>query len=98
VLRTRPSQEIVAAFSDQLQREVGTKAVDPGDVLPEQREQRQADIKGQPVDLIGSPTRRWQGFAIVTATDAEFLQDGFDPDVAGQNLLVISIIEGKCLF
>ena len=29
----------------------------------------------------------------MAATDAEFLQDGLDPDVAGQNLLVVSIIE-----
>ena len=56
MLCTRPGGKVVAAFSDQLQREVGTKAVDPGDVLPEQREQRRANVEGQPVDLIGSPT------------------------------------------
>ena len=36
--------------------------------------------------------------ALVAATDAEFLQDGFDPHVAGRNLLVVSIVEGKRLF
>ena len=33
----------------------------------------------------------------MTATDAEFLQDGFDPDVAGRYLLVVGVVEGKCL-
>lgn len=36
---------VVAAFSDQLQREVRTDAVDRGDALPEQREQRHADVR-----------------------------------------------------
>ena len=38
MLCTRPGGEVVAAFSDQLQGEVRTKAVDPSDVLPKQRE------------------------------------------------------------
>jgi hypothetical protein len=29
--------------------------------------------------------------------DAQFLQHGFDPDVAGRCHLVISIVEGECL-
>ena len=45
MLRTWPRGKIVAAFSDQLQREVRTEAVDRGDVLSEQREQRLADVK-----------------------------------------------------
>ena len=52
----RPGGEVVAAFSDQLQREVRTEAVDLSDVLSEQREERRADIEGQPVRLISSST------------------------------------------
>ena len=40
-----PRGEVVAALSDQLQREVRTEAVDRGDVLSEQREQRLADVE-----------------------------------------------------
>ena len=54
MLGASPSQEVKcfalgheesAAFSDQLQREVRTEAVDCGDVLSEQREQRLADVE-----------------------------------------------------
>src|SRR6267143_4784929 len=49
----------VATFCDQLQREVGAEAVDRGDVLSEQPEQRRADVESQGVRLIGSvPTPR----------------------------------------
>ena len=49
----------VAAFCDQLQREVRTEAVDRGDVLPEQPKQRRADVESQSVRLIDSvPTPR----------------------------------------
>ena len=59
MLCTWPRGEVVAAFSDQLQREVRTEAVDRGDVLFEQREQRLADVESQSVRLIGSiPTPR----------------------------------------
>lgn len=34
----------------------------------------------------------------MVATDAELPQDGFDPDVTGQNLLVVNIVEGERLF
>ena len=54
MLCTRPGGEVVAAFSDQLQREVWTETVDLGDVLSEQREERRTDIEGQCVSLIGS--------------------------------------------
>ena len=51
--------EVVTAFSDQLQGEVRTEAVDCGDVLAEQPEQRRADVESQSVRLIGSvPTPR----------------------------------------
>ena len=53
MLCARPSGEIVAALGDQLQREVRTEAVDLGEVLSEQREERRADIEVQPVRLIG---------------------------------------------
>ena len=59
MLCTWPRGEVVTAFSDQLQREVRTEAVDRGDVLSEQREQRLADVESQSVRLIGSiPTLR----------------------------------------
>src|SRR6266581_1872260 len=45
MLCTWPRREVVAASSDQLQREVRTEAVDCGDVLSEQREQRLADVE-----------------------------------------------------
>src|SRR5450432_1600225 len=45
MLCTWPRGEVVAAFSDQLQREVRTETVDGGDVLSEQREQRLADVE-----------------------------------------------------
>ena len=54
MLGTGPRGEVVAAFSDQLQREVRTEAVDGGDVLSEQPKQRGADVERQSVRLIGS--------------------------------------------
>ncbi len=45
MLCTRPRGEVVAAFSDQLQREVRTEAVDCGDVLSEQTEKGLADVE-----------------------------------------------------
>ena len=45
----RQGGEIIAALSDQLQREIRTEAVDLGDVLSKEREERRADIEGQPV-------------------------------------------------
>ena len=33
----------------------------------------------------------------MTATNAEFLQYGFDPGVAGRCLLVVSVVEGEGL-
>ena len=44
---TRPGGEVVLAFSDQLEGEVRTKAVNLGDVLSEQREQRRARRKAR---------------------------------------------------
>ena len=38
MLCTWPRGEVVAAFSDQLQREVRTEAVDRGDIISEQRD------------------------------------------------------------
>ena len=96
---TRPGGEVVAALSDQLQREVRTEAVDLGDVLPEQREERSADVERQGVRLIGSgPTwRRQLCSGAATTTDAEFLQYGFDPGVASRCLLMVGVVEGECL-
>ena len=54
MLCTRPGGEVVAAFSDQLQREISAKAVDCGDVLSEQREKCCADVESQGVRLISS--------------------------------------------
>ena len=51
----RPSAEVVAALRDQLEREARTEAVNIGNVLAEQCEERRADIEGQSVCLIGSP-------------------------------------------
>src|SRR5450432_3645868 len=45
MLCTWPRGEVVAAFCDQLQQEVRTEAVDCGEVLSEQREQRLANVK-----------------------------------------------------
>lgn len=45
MLCTWPRGEVVPAFSDQLQREVRTEAVDRGDVFSQQREQRLADVE-----------------------------------------------------
>ena len=61
MLGGEPRGEVVTAFSDQLQREVSAKAVDRGDVLPEQREERGANVESQGVRLIGpvpTPRRR----------------------------------------
>ena len=99
VLGTGPRGEVVAAFSDQLQRKVSAETVDRGDVLSEQREERGANVESQGVHLIGSvPTpRRWNCPVITTAMDAQFLQHGFDPHVAGRCLLVVSVVKGECL-
>ena len=67
-----PRGEVVAAFSDQLQRKVGAKAVNRGDVLSEQREERGANVESQGVRLIGSMPApwRWNCPVITTAMDA----------------------------
>ena len=80
MLGTGPRGEVVAAFSDQLQRKVSAETVDRGDVLSEHREERGANVESQGVHLIGSvPTpRRWNCPVITTAMDAQFLQHGLD--------------------
>jgi len=99
MLGTGPRGQVVAAFSDQLQREVSAKAVDRGDVLSQQREERGANVESQGVRLIGPvPTpRRWNRPVIATAMDAQFLQHGFDPHVAGRCLLAVGVVEGERL-
>src|SRR3954464_8186486 len=99
MLGTGPRGQVVSAFSDQLQREVSTKAVNRGDVLSEQREERGANVESQGVRLIGSvpAPRRWNCSVITTAMDAQFLQYGFDPHVAGRCLLAIGVVEGERL-
>ena len=54
MLCTRPGGEVVAAFSDQLQRKVRTETVDHRDVLSEQRKQRRAHVESQSIRLICS--------------------------------------------
>src|SRR4051812_44032699 len=100
MLGTRPRGEVVAAFSDQLQREVSAQAVDGGDILSEQREESGANVESQGVHLIGPvPTaRRWNCPVITTAMDAQYLQHGFDPHVAGRCLLArVGGVEGERL-
>ena len=99
MLGTGPRGEVVAAFSDQLQRKVSAETVDRGDILSEQREERGANVESQGVHLIGPvPTpRRWNCPVITTAMDAQFLQYGFDSHVAGRYLLAVGVIEGERL-
>src|SRR3954466_765293 len=100
MLGTGPRGQVVSAFSDQLQREVSAKAVDRGNVLSEQREQRGANVESQGVCLIGSLSTpwRWNCPVITTTMDAQFLQYGFDPHVACRGLLVVGRVEGERLF
>ena len=99
MLGTGSRGQVVAAFSDQLQREVSAKAVDHCDIPSEQREERGANVESESVRLIGSvPTpRRWNCPVTTTAVDAQFLQLGFDPHVAGRCLLVVGLVEGERL-
>ena len=99
MLGTGPRGEVVAAFSDQLQRKVSAETVDRGDILSEQREKRGTNVKSQGVHLISPvPTpRRWNCPVITTAMDAQFLQHGFDPHVAGGCLLAVGGVEGERL-
>src|ERR1700716_806938 len=99
MLGTGPRGEVVAAFSDQLQRKVSAETVDRGDILSEQREERGANVESQGVRLIGPvPTpRRWNCPVNTTAMDAQFLQHGFDPHVAGRGLLAVGGVEGERL-
>ena len=100
MLGTGPRRQVVAALSNQLQREVSAKTVDRGDVLSEQREQRGANVESQGVRLIGSLStpRRWNCPVIMTSKDAQFFQHGFDPHVAGRGLLVVGVVESERLF
>jgi hypothetical protein len=58
VLRARPSGKFVAALGDQLEREVGAEAVDPREVLAEQREERCAALSRLRAAAIGLWLRR----------------------------------------
>jgi hypothetical protein len=53
MLGTGPRGEVVAAFSDHLQRKVGAETVDRGDVLSEQREERGANVEGAVAGVVG---------------------------------------------
>ena len=99
MLGTGPRGEVVAAFSDQLQRKVSAETVDRGDILSEQREERGTNVESQGIHLISPvPTpRRWNCPVITTAMDAQFLQHGFDPHVAGGCLLAVGGVEGERL-
>ena len=90
MLRARPSGQVVAALGDQLEREIRTEAIDPGDIFAEQFEQRRSDIKIQRVCRArhaSAGRRDWGGAAI--PIEAEFLQHSFYPGVAGQYLLLV---------
>ena len=98
MLCARPSGEVVAALSDQLEREVRAEAVDLGEVLSKQRKKRRADIEVRPVRFpVSAPTWRWQRTGVTTTTDAQFLQHGFDPGVAGRCLLLVYVVQSECL-
>jgi hypothetical protein len=59
VFCARPRGQVIAAFSDQFEREVRAEAIDLGEVLTKQREERRADIEGQAVSLSG-PVPTWR--------------------------------------
>ena len=98
MLCARPGGEVVAALGDQLQREVGAKAVDLRQVFAEQGKEGRANIELRAVRL-PSPRRnmRRQRTHFTAATEAELPQDGLDPGVAGRCLLLVCIIESECL-
>ena len=53
MLCARPSGEVVAAFSDQLEGEVRANAIDLGEILAKQLKKRGANIEVRPVPLCG---------------------------------------------
>jgi hypothetical protein len=98
VLRARPSGEVVAALGDQRECKERTEAIDPGEILPEQREQGRAQVERRPVGLTSHPPARGRdGTDGTPALQAKLLQDGLDADVAGGHLLLIGRVERERL-
>jgi DNA-directed RNA polymerase subunit N (RpoN/RPB10) len=51
VLRARPCGEIIAAFGHELEREIGSNAMDPGQILSKQGMERFADVEVRSIRL-----------------------------------------------
>jgi len=51
VLRARPCGEIIAAFGHELEREIGSHAMDPGQILSKQGMERFADVEVRSIRL-----------------------------------------------
>src|SRR6201993_4876160 len=98
VLGARPGGEVVTALGDQLEREVWAEAVDLREVLAEQRKERRANIEPRAVRLPAHATaRRGQRTDLTAATQAELLQDGLDPGIAGRCLLLVCFVKSERL-
>ena len=51
MLRARPCGEIIAAFGHELEREIGSNAMDPGQILSKQGIERFADVEVRSIRL-----------------------------------------------
>lgn len=97
MLCARPGGEVVATLGDQPEREVRAEAIDLGEILAKQFKKRRADIEVRSVRFpVLAPTWRWQRTGITTTTDAQFLQHGFNPGVAGRCLVLVYVVQSEC--
>ena len=84
MLRTWPRRQIVPAFRHQLERKIGTHAVDLRKVFAQHGKQRGADVEVRRIGLpLRPPARRRQEPRIMAAPRPEGVENRLDPDIAG---------------
>ena len=101
MLRTRPCGEIIAAFGHELERKIGSNAMDPGQILSKQGMECFRGIESKPVRLSAPAPRRSRticpGILLAPSNRTEFLENRLDPGVTSGDLLLIHIIERQRL-
>ena len=93
-----PSHQICPTLRNQFKRQRRPQAVDPGQVLAQNRIERAAKVEARLIGLTAhAPARRRQGSGI-GPMGAQRLEDGLDPLIARRHLVLIGVVQRQRLF
>ncbi|GHA88321.1 hypothetical protein GCM10007159_07160 [Modicisalibacter luteus] len=95
MLDGRPALHIRAAFTHQLEYQVGAEAMDLGQVSTDDSKQGRTNIEGWGIG-VGVPMARGGEWLVRDGRrQRESLQRGFDDLIAYGNMLVITVVQGE---